>query len=633
MKLENSTIGSNSSESVSSEFVESSFPQLENTSSPKENINTLSLYSNKHWLNTAESNSSSFTSNTDKSKNKLKQQINNMATSTTKDSEIATSFIRARPSACVFVASLCSSMSDDELCFSVTNHFSQWGKLATVKVLRDTSNRPYAFVQYTTDEDSKLAIENGHNSILDGRNIRCEAAKVNRTLFISSRSFLTHELVESIFSQFGEVEDLVPSTSKGDIYTTANDAKGYKNWFCKFVYRDDAIRAYANLTEEGIYKIDWTQNIDKSRVPKNVDEEESEEGSENETKVKFDKYSIFVGQLSSEVTDEKLCERFERHGEIVDLKLVKRTNNTFAFIKFKEESSAAGAVERENHSMFCGKTMHVQYRETHTPAPVRSKNFSTNGIALAPPPINLNKKSFDKKEFAGKSSSPENKPKFNGYPSNTYNRGFNKFKPFKNFKPVNFERKSVKAKPDTTWQASQLSLKSEVVSQTGKRVTRGGGGAMVDGNSPNYSGSQTGSRGSGYSSKNNNNNHTYPPHSTPGYPLFYYVPAENVSFGSSGSSNNGVSPAPAPPAPPPHPPAFYNLYPHYYPAAAHPHGNPTSTGISNSFDNSMSTNLIGSGTGGGSSDYQPVGSHPSYGIANYVYYPTETELASHEKKS
>ena len=40
------------------------------------------------------------------------------------------------------------------------------GTLATVKVLRDTCNRPYAFVQYTTDSDSKLAIEKGHNSVL-----------------------------------------------------------------------------------------------------------------------------------------------------------------------------------------------------------------------------------------------------------------------------------------------------------------------------------------------------------------------------------------------------------------------------------------------------------------------------------
>ena len=145
---------------------------------------------------------------------------------------------------------------------------------------------------------------------------------------------------------------------------------------------DDAIRAYANLTEEGIYKVDWTQNIDKSNAPRNVNEPE-----QDSLKVKFDKYSIFVGQLSLEVSEDQLSQRFERHGEILDLNLIKRTNNTFAFIKFKRESSAAGAVERENHSMFCGKTMHVQYRETHIHAPIRTRSNYNNGIPLAPPPL------------------------------------------------------------------------------------------------------------------------------------------------------------------------------------------------------------------------------------------------------
>ena len=106
-------------------------------------------------------------------------------------------------------------MSDDALCVSVTDHFKQWGTLATVKVLRDTCNRPYAFVQYTTDSDSKLAIEKGHNSVLDGRNIRCEAAKVNRTLFVSSKSFLSKSIIRDRLSNFGEIEELLPSTSKG----------------------------------------------------------------------------------------------------------------------------------------------------------------------------------------------------------------------------------------------------------------------------------------------------------------------------------------------------------------------------------------------------------------------------------
>lgn len=136
---------------------------------------------------------------------------------------------------------------------------------------------------------------------------------------MSSKSLLNYEVVEDRLSAFGELEDLVPSTAKGELYNNANSEKGYKNWFCKFVYRDDAIRAYANLTEEGIYKIEWTQNIDKSCARKSDGED-----SEFDTRVKFDKFSIFVGQLNPTVTDESLGERFQRHGEIIDLNLVKK---------------------------------------------------------------------------------------------------------------------------------------------------------------------------------------------------------------------------------------------------------------------------------------------------------------------
>lgn len=677
----------------------------------KENTNTLSLNSNRFWLETADSTTSSISDTSGRLRGKVNsggcvvtsgadnmttttttgaaaaaanttttintttitsttsavsasstnntgvhaaaENPNIMATTATRDIKSNNTLVRGRPSACVFVASLCSTLSDDELSISVTNHFQQWGSLATVKVLRDTCNRPYAFVQYTTDEQSKLAIEKGHNSVLDGRNIRCEAAKVNRTLFLSSKSLLNYEVVEDRLSAFGELEDLVPSTAKGELYNNANSEKGYKNWFCKFVYRDDAIRAYANLTEEGIYKIEWTQNIDKSSARKSDGEE-----SEFDTRVKFDKFSIFVGQLNPTVTDESLGERFQRHGEIINLNLVKKANNTFAFIKYKDESSAASAVERENHSMFCGKTMHVQYREIHpssTPMRYRGSgggfghgnststgssgsggggNLTNIGIALAPPPINLNKRSFTKNEFSKFHTKEFNsKPKFNGYPSNSYNKGYNKFKSYKNFRSANSDRMLDKNVNDVTWQALQLNLKSEVSDASNKRS--GGNGGTKEGS--------RGGSGPGEANRskaiNSTTNGYPPPQTSPGFPLFYYVPAENVGFATTNSSNNAL---------------FYNLYPQYYPHPTHAHTHPHPGGgpplpppapapappgtvmpgtsgcqfgdISNGGrPPSGVTNVMG----GGAVDY----SHPAYGMANYVYYPTEAEIASHEKKT
>lgn len=312
-------------------------------------------------------------------------------------STTSTNLCRARPSACVFVASLNSNRTDDELSLAVTDQFSQWGKISTVKVLRDMSNRPYAFVQYTNDDDCKLAIEKGHNSILNERAIRCEAAKVNRTLFIQSKTFLSKSNIAAKLQQFGEIELLTPSNKSGSI---RSDDKLSQFWFCKFSFREDAIKAFASLTERNEYQVDWAQNIDSRR---------NEDINLND--LKFDKFSVFISQLHPNLTKSQLQERFERHGKIENIHLVKKERFSFAFIKYETESGAAAAVERENHSLFDGKLIHIQYREFQS-----SPKLSINpyGVPLAPPPINLSRKT--------KYLNPSQKHAFNGN-SNMFNRG------------------------------------------------------------------------------------------------------------------------------------------------------------------------------------------------------------------
>ncbi|KAG4303055.1 hypothetical protein PCK1_000721 [Pneumocystis canis] len=81
---------------------------------------------------------------------------------------------RGRPAACLFVASLSSSRTDEQLCISVTNHFRKWGNLLNVKVLKDWMQRPYSFVQFENFDDAKRALREAHNTVIDGRHIRVE---------------------------------------------------------------------------------------------------------------------------------------------------------------------------------------------------------------------------------------------------------------------------------------------------------------------------------------------------------------------------------------------------------------------------------------------------------------------------
>ena len=302
--------------------------------------------------------------------------------------------VRGRPSSCVFVASLCSSKTDDELCLSVTSEFSKWGKLATVKVLRDLLNRPYAFVQYTNDEDAKIAIEKGHNTVLDGRNLRCEAAKVNRTIFVAFKYLKNEKLVNDAFGKYGEIEQIAASDEFGNYKNNMKlGTRSSRFWFCKYAFRDDAIKAFANLSENPSLLVQWAQNIDRNTNDTSRNSDYSTAKTPADDKQRFDKFSVFVGQLRSTTTEKELVDRFKKHGTILECTLLKKPTSTFGFIKFESESSAASAVEIENHSMFKDKTMHVQYREIQSQTKnSKPANTSNQGIPLAPPPINLNKK-------------------------------------------------------------------------------------------------------------------------------------------------------------------------------------------------------------------------------------------------
>ncbi|EDO15770.1 hypothetical protein Kpol_478p5 [Vanderwaltozyma polyspora DSM 70294] len=439
---------------------------------------------------------------------------------------------RGRPSSCVFVASLAASLSDDELCVSVTENFKQYGNLARVKVLRDPANRPYAFVQYTNDKDAKKALKKAQGSILNGRILRCEPAKVNRTLFVTHSLPISYVDVAKMCEKFGELELLVPNRENNQyVKRYCYPIASGNSWFVQFAYRDDAIRAFANLRTDANWDVEWVQNIkvskrynlllqikkenqseiDNNSIFKNSDDlnkdidssskkdikrlsntypvqnqhnlnynsnseseqitdadsdttnennvietqsieksgnniaenedqqdheendneddedededddddddddeeddedeehqdhlEDDEEESDDDSIITIDKKSIFVGQLDPATTKETLRERFSAHGEIVDINLIVKPTNVFAFIQYETEEAAAAALERENHAIFLNKTMHVQYKEIgglHGRRNYRrssnyfndsnSKQYTGPQFNLAPPPINM----------------------------------------------------------------------------------------------------------------------------------------------------------------------------------------------------------------------------------------------------
>lgn len=315
----------------------------------------------------------------------------------------------SRPSSCIFVASLAATLTDAELNASVTKEFKKYGKIVSVKVLRDPANRPYAFVQYASDEDALNALSQAQGTTLNNRNIRCERAKVNRTVFISSNfaenldNKLTVERVVDLMSKFGELEQVVPS--RDQLYKKNYYPSEVANsWFIQYAYRDDAIRAYLQMKLNYEYMVEWAQNVDvpprfnlllsKAKIN---ELEKSERERLGKQPIYIDNKSVFIGQLNFRVTKQLLSERFGKYGEIENCNLIHKQDQVkcFAFIKYKSAASAAKALERENHSVFMDKILHVQIREisnSRRNSIDSTKSFQGPLLNLAPPPLNMGRR-------------------------------------------------------------------------------------------------------------------------------------------------------------------------------------------------------------------------------------------------
>ncbi|KAF9437730.1 hypothetical protein BGZ76_011368 [Entomortierella beljakovae] len=249
------------------------------------------------------------------------------------------------PQACLFVASLAASRTDAQLVDSVTEHFEKWGPLLNVKVLKDWMLRPYSFVQFENVEHAHKAMLEAQNTVIDGRYIRIEHARVNRTLFITRFSLSTTEKdISAVMEKFGPVEDVT-------IFNNLGVFKNKRHAFSKFVYRDDAISAYTSLQSGSKWTVEWAPNLPCQK--------------------QIDKESIYIGQLNPRlVTEIALREHFQRHGNIKYLNLIKKdtpvskVSIAFAFIEYDNEASAKAAVECEDNSIFLEMTIRVQHRET-----------------------------------------------------------------------------------------------------------------------------------------------------------------------------------------------------------------------------------------------------------------------------
>jgi RNA recognition motif-containing protein len=259
------------------------------------------------------------------------------------------------PQACLFVANLPSSEVPEE---RLREHFSQFGEVLKVKVIKqDRSNRPYAFVQFANIEDANEALKS--NKLFEGKRLRVERAKVNRTLFIAklSKSMTNAQLREQA-EQFGAVENVAIIKDH-----QTNKSKGCG--FVKYVYREDSMEAFAGLKANNRkWVVEWATSTNDPDT------------------LGVDKFNIFIGGLNPvDVTKELLEEKFGQYGDIESITLINKDEghesaeasmqgqgqalrSAFAFIRYTDPSSSSAAIEAENGVEWLGRRIRVQYCES-----------------------------------------------------------------------------------------------------------------------------------------------------------------------------------------------------------------------------------------------------------------------------
>ncbi|KAJ3390763.1 hypothetical protein HDU84_007008 [Entophlyctis sp. JEL0112] len=263
------------------------------------------------------------------------------------------------PHGCIFVGNLDSSKTDVQLYESVEEHFRQWGKVSDLKIDRDRSGRPFAFVQFQRIADAKRVISEPAGHIIGGRPIRVEAAKVVSTLYVKYDPGISRETVEQQFTTFGHVEKFVFLR-----YAGTNELKGCV--FVRYFRRSDALKAYTACKKSSIWTTEWAKSSKTFEV---------------------DRRSLFVGRLNPAlVSDAEIRSKFEKYGEVLSVKLFNAANEkkAFAFVQYANEEDAELAIDELHGSKWLDSIISVQYREIDSLKPGHGPPMPAQHISAHP---------------------------------------------------------------------------------------------------------------------------------------------------------------------------------------------------------------------------------------------------------
>ncbi|CAH0023389.1 unnamed protein product [Clonostachys rhizophaga] len=260
--------------------------------------------------------------------------------------------------ACIFVANLASNVSDEELEEEVMAVFEKFGK-AFVKLRRDTRNMPYAFVQYTSDNDAQRAFEKAQGIKISDRCCRVEKAKANSVFAVSKRSGepISEEEAARLLRPLGQLSEVTPLDY--ETQRKFNLPPSIRIQFTLFDSGRDPVRAFKD------HRFFRVTSLELNKAPASAN-------SVNAKRELVNKRSVFIGDLPPNSSEEEIREMAIGCGKVLAVKVRTRSyvgsteEICFAFVEFESVESVQDMIAAFDGIELRGYKLRLQQRQSRT---------------------------------------------------------------------------------------------------------------------------------------------------------------------------------------------------------------------------------------------------------------------------
>ncbi|PHH88397.1 hypothetical protein CDD83_7594 [Cordyceps sp. RAO-2017] len=287
-------------------------------------------------------------------------------------------------SSCMFVANLPQQYSDRKLEEEVTRAFSQFG-IVFVKIKRDCRSMPFAFCQYTNDDDAQTALNKGKGILIFERPCRTEMARAHTAFIvykISGQRIRLHE-ARDLLRRLGEV-------SKTEYLNEGLRAVALLPQTAVVTYRmydpkRDPVKAFAMNPTYRVQVYDPKALATQGSAPITG----QREGSFLK-KYDRDRRSAYVGNLPPTMTKDVLKSLASSCGEVLDVQLHHKDvpgggglKTSFGFLEFSRPDGPDELVEAMNNTHIDGYRIRAERKQSKSADAPRYASSTVQGTSYA----------------------------------------------------------------------------------------------------------------------------------------------------------------------------------------------------------------------------------------------------------